>query len=150
VVRVDGSGRMTLRNRKFLRKYVPVYEPQVRRSILEDFPMNPTRSGTQSNDMPLPDTMDTHEEKALTQLPAPTPPNDREPLVAQPEVTQMPVQPQNVDTPLTPISSPDRSSPQTSVPAAPKPPIAQQSLEPVRRSERKKQSPQWMKDYVSI
>ena len=27
VVRVDGSGRITIRNRKFLRKYTPVYKP---------------------------------------------------------------------------------------------------------------------------
>ena len=28
VVRVDGSGRVTLRNRKFLRKYIPVHSPR--------------------------------------------------------------------------------------------------------------------------
>ena len=36
VVRVDGSGRMTLRNRKFPRKYVPVIPRPPRRTIDED------------------------------------------------------------------------------------------------------------------
>ena len=36
VVRVDGSGRMTLRNRKFLRKYVPVIPRPPRHTIDED------------------------------------------------------------------------------------------------------------------
>ena len=36
IIRMDGSGRHTLRNRKFLRKYIPVYQPAKRRSILED------------------------------------------------------------------------------------------------------------------
>jgi len=35
VVRVDGSGRVTLRNRKFLRKYVPVIQREQPRTILE-------------------------------------------------------------------------------------------------------------------
>lgn len=38
VVRVDGSGRVTLRNRKFLRKYVPVQPLSQPRSILNDIP----------------------------------------------------------------------------------------------------------------
>ena len=36
LIRVDGSGRVTLRNRKFLQRYVPVYHPEPRRSIVED------------------------------------------------------------------------------------------------------------------
>ena len=36
VVRVDGSGRMTLRNRKFLRKYIPVISRAPHRTIDED------------------------------------------------------------------------------------------------------------------
>ncbi|XP_046558352.1 uncharacterized protein LOC124267481 [Haliotis rubra] len=38
VVRVDGSGRVTLRNRKFLRKYIPAFQPLSRRSIADDLP----------------------------------------------------------------------------------------------------------------
>ena len=36
LIRIDGSGRQTLRNRKFLRKFIPVYQPPTRRSIMED------------------------------------------------------------------------------------------------------------------
>ena len=36
LVRMDGSGRLSPRNRKFLRKYVPVYEPPSRRTIQDD------------------------------------------------------------------------------------------------------------------
>ena len=35
-IKVDGSGRITLRNRKFLRKYKPIYDPRPKRTILED------------------------------------------------------------------------------------------------------------------
>jgi len=41
VVRVDGSGRITIRNRRFLRKYTPVFQPD-RRSILDDLKYLPT------------------------------------------------------------------------------------------------------------
>ena len=37
VVRVDGSGRITLCNRKFLRRYVPVQAPQPGCTIHDDF-----------------------------------------------------------------------------------------------------------------
>lgn len=36
VVRVDGSGRLSIRNRKFLRKYIPVQERLPRRTIDDD------------------------------------------------------------------------------------------------------------------
>ena len=44
LVRVDGSGRQTLRNRKFLRKYIPVYQPVKRRPIIKDIAHLPPSS----------------------------------------------------------------------------------------------------------
>ena len=44
LVRIDGSGRQTLRNRKFLRKYISVYQLTKRRSILEDIAHLPPAS----------------------------------------------------------------------------------------------------------
>ncbi len=38
LIRIDGSGRQTLRNRKFVRKITPVHPPAVHRSILDDLP----------------------------------------------------------------------------------------------------------------
>ena len=42
VIRVDGSGRATTRNRKFLRKFVPVQPTPPRRTIYEDLRHMPT------------------------------------------------------------------------------------------------------------
>ena len=41
-IRTDGSGRITLRNRKFLRKYLPVLQPIPRRRIIDDLKYLPT------------------------------------------------------------------------------------------------------------
>jgi len=38
VIRMDGSGRQSLRNRRFLRKFMPAQQPVERRSILQDLP----------------------------------------------------------------------------------------------------------------
>ena len=52
VVRVDGSGRITLRNLKFLRRYVSIQAPQPRCTTHDDFsqitklPANPAASPT--------------------------------------------------------------------------------------------------------
>jgi len=45
LIRIDGSGRQTLRNRKFLRKYIPVYQPARRTSILPDIAHLPPSTG---------------------------------------------------------------------------------------------------------
>ena len=44
LIRLDGSGRQSLRNRKFLRRYTPIHIPTVRRSILEDIALIPRPS----------------------------------------------------------------------------------------------------------
>ena len=41
VTRVDGSGRVTLRNRKFLRKYDPIFQRDPRHNIFEDLKFLP-------------------------------------------------------------------------------------------------------------
>ena len=41
VIRVDGSGRVTIRNRKFLRKYTPVATPAPRHLITDDLAYSP-------------------------------------------------------------------------------------------------------------
>ena len=78
--------------------------------------------------------------------------------VTRPEDTQpdQPDQPINVDMTVPPILNleepshqmPVPATPTVHVPATPTVPAAQQSLEPVRKSQRKKQSPRWMKDYI--
>ena len=46
VLRVDGSGRVTVRNRQFLRKFIPVHQRQPRRTITEDLRYLPTHHTT--------------------------------------------------------------------------------------------------------
>jgi hypothetical protein len=62
VIRVDGSGRVTLRNRRFLRKYLPVVE---RAPVL--MAPNPTPTG--------PNVMPPRQERTLPKTPADTPPS---------------------------------------------------------------------------
>ena len=42
VIRVDGSGRITIRNRRLLRKYIPAHQPDRKRTILDDLRYLPT------------------------------------------------------------------------------------------------------------
>ena len=51
VVRVDGSGRVTLRNRKFLHKYAPVVPRQPHHTINND--LNYMQRPTKSSHLPL-------------------------------------------------------------------------------------------------
>ena len=54
VIRVDGSGRITTRNRKFLRKYAPVYKfkPTPRRQIIDDYPLQTAQAFPPAVDNP--------------------------------------------------------------------------------------------------
>ncbi|RLC10818.1 MAG: hypothetical protein DRI57_19855 [Deltaproteobacteria bacterium] len=56
VVKVDGSGRVTLRNRKFLRQYTAVQMPQPRHTILQDLKLQAPLPHTpnESSSIPLP------------------------------------------------------------------------------------------------
>ena len=65
VVRVDGSGRVTLRNRKFLRKYVPVYPSALPSDDLKNLIPQPSyKPSYKSDDQPTTTTLlppsDTH------------------------------------------------------------------------------------------
>ena len=60
VVRVDGSGRITTRNRKFLRKYIPIQRQTPRYTISEDLQLTTrSRPTTQSKLPPQPQTKET-------------------------------------------------------------------------------------------
>ena len=54
VIRVDGSGRITLRNRKFLRKYDPVQRRHPPKTITEDFLKLVPPLNTESTSIPPP------------------------------------------------------------------------------------------------
>ena len=114
VVRVDGSGRVTLRNRKFLRKYTPV----VSRAPVA---MLPNASTLPSKLLPITPPPD---------MPSPPPPTSAPPAVstpqpAQPATPQVPdlPRPSSPDPPVADqspplLASPPDSSPPSRVPRA--------------------------------
>ena len=58
VIRIDGSGRITLRNHKFLQKFTPIHQLDGRRSILDDLKYLPTSdSSDQSPSTPTTSTL---------------------------------------------------------------------------------------------
>ncbi len=94
LIKIDGSGRQTLRNRKFLRKFVPMSVSPKRRSILDDInslPPNSALSGNPST-QPLPPT----QERALTPA-TPTDCEDNTPPLVTPNGS-----PENSSPPATP------------------------------------------------
>ena len=106
VVRVDGSGRVTLRNRKFLRKYVPVIP---RTPIIMAPGHTPTLTTT-------PNHPKTHEVPPLKQpgqsrSPSPLPP-DRPKTSPQPPTSLPPPLPQPLFA-SDPDTAPDETSPMT-------------------------------------
>ena len=108
-VRVDGSGRITLRNRKFLRKYIPVHPPPPRRSIALDLPL-------------------------LSKTPqfrgSPTPKMTPPPPVADPTSTFQPTnQPPAIPTTPPPTTSPTPNSPEPTEHPTPTPSPSNTTLE---------------------
>ena len=153
VVIVDGSGRITIRNRKFLCRYIPVHHPDRRRSILDDLkylpagnpldqspptPIIPTDVPISSNDSPS------------SNLPeAPTSPSstDQHSPPASPTLPHSPGLPQKSS-----VTHPATMSSPSAAPLRP-PHIVQEQDSPsinLRHSTRIRKLPQWQLsgDYV--
>ena len=128
VIRVDGSGRITIRNRKFLRKYTPACQPDRQRTILDDLrylPLTPTTP----TDVPILPDASSHSPSNLPVTPtsptsitprsppAPTTPPCLPGLPQEPSTTEpttiSPVQPQASDqeVPSQPPTNADPDSP---------------------------------------
>ena len=153
VVRVDGSGRVTLRNRKFLRKFSPVYSPHTPHTLDVDIrqdnpPQRPMVGKQPERDNPpspsaLPLTTPTANEPA-TQPPATERPLDLE--VDTHDLSPSP-SPTTITTPGTPMAvtptrdittdSPIQTPPRTPAPPTPTP----------RRSNRIRKPSTYLKDY---
>ena len=100
VVRVDGSGRSTIRNRKFLRKYTPVYQADRKRSILDDLkylppiypsdqPLStPTLSDDTTTRSNSPPDVNHHRERPTTPLTVEPATSEREQSAAAPPGNQ--------------------------------------------------------------
>ena len=139
-IKIDGSNRTTLRNRKFLRKYTPVYQPPQRRSILDDLACLPPPPSEQSPDH--------------SQTPAgpPSPPSPSHELAQE-----APQSPQRViiQTPTSTSVSPPNLLPTAPTldhtPAGPtSSPAPRPQPTPPRRSTRATQPPAWLNsgDYI--
>ena len=126
VVRVDGSGRVTLRNRKFLRKYIPVRSPLPPRNIDLDI----------QHLVPLTPAPVT--QPVVGMVPQHETPGARTPVLCTPEVREPII---NIDEPPRPevTPSPERTPPPVAGPSEP------------RRSTRSNRGvkPQWLNDYVT-
>ena len=153
VIRVDGSGRVTIRNRKFLRKYTPVVAPIPRHTITNDLVYKPRPLNTDP-------TIDNSIHMQPDVLP---PPDIDEPKTGgnpdihadQPRALPLPTTPTPHQQPRVDVSeSPSR--PHRTVPPAPMlspippsvPPVMPQSpsLDPTR-PKRASRPPAWHSDY---
>ena len=109
VVRMDGSRRMTLRNKEFLGKYIPVYQPK----HLEDHLWNQIHTHVPTSLSNIPNDNDEARKTALhLQLPPATEPAASQPRTKQITDPQSPPKPMNPDnlsgrpTPLSPTAMP--------------------------------------------
>ena len=120
VIKVDGSGRITIRNRRFLRQYLPIITTPPRRTIMEDLPYHPSPpNNTQVNTHHKPPTSTTTKDHTPT-------------AITDPEIIHDPPSPNTIPTPpLTPESNthPEPVSP----PSAPLPHPEDQQPKPTKK-----------------
>ena len=119
LVRVDGSGRATLRNRKFLRRYEPYLSPNPRQTISEDRvapQATLTQSWTDTNTSP--------------------PPSMGQPSSPTPAAARNNIGPSHTEPPT---SNPELRTPNDAIP---------QAENPLRRSSRETRPPAWLKNFI--
>ena len=144
LIRVDGSGRATLRNQRFLRKYTPAIPQPTRRSILEDLgtlpviaglgmnnPSTPQPSWSDDRNRPIEDTMEPPTTHLVTK-PSELPPAIQPAASAPPSPERLP--------PTIPVTSPSHTDDTASVPN-------RDIDQTPRRSTRARRLPTWMDDY---
>ena len=144
MIKIDGSGRITLRNRKFLRKFIPVYYDRPTRSIYDDLATRVTGQ-TPLVTPQLPDEGDPATPATQTgHTPSPTVTSARAP---QRETTPDAVTPTTPgrDTPRRPILQTPRPA---RAPETPEPDVVEPPAPPIglRRSSRATGVPTWHKD----
>ena len=113
VIRMDGSGRVTVRNRKFLRQYIPVHSPPPRRTIMDDLPYAarpPRKNITKSPPPPKPVIGDGHPDDPNSCNPTP----DKE----QPDTDTGVPSPTTIQPAVSPPPPPPTSGPTTQPRAA--------------------------------
>ncbi len=145
LIRVDGSGRVTLRNRKFLQRYVPVYHPEPRRSIVEDMArLTPRSSATppvKQGGKPIRHKITTEMNRDEPTVPATCPTPASVPPPTPPSAT-IPMEPPATQSPTAPATGPGTSEPTGSDPSA-------ADTQQLRRSTRVERPPERIKDYLT-
>lgn len=162
MVKVDGSGRMTLRNRKFLRKFIPVSNPDTRHTITDDLirrkdqpPAIECKGNTPSPATELNDGRQPDSEPNNDVPPQALEPNDNPPPTV--ELNEFPpptVEPNEFPPPTVelddippPTVEPNDTPPPSIEPYdIPLPELIKQP-QPIRRSGRIRQKPKWHGDY---
>ena len=142
-VRVDGSGRVTLRNTKFLRKYLPVHMPTLKGTLLKLKEISPTH-----RDQPVSPTSTT------VDVPPCQAPSDDMEITSKPEQTptgDLPQLPTRDDTPDVSASSTLKPDQQSTLQQADcnlqAGLIRNDNVTTPRRSTRKTRQPAWHSDY---
>ncbi|XP_041472552.1 uncharacterized protein LOC121421818 [Lytechinus variegatus] len=168
LVRVDGSGRITLRNRKFLRHYTPVHRPLPPRTVEDDL-----RTRSYPDTSSAPSTLPPADVPSKLQSPspcpvAPTPSPGQQPgpitdacpspVTDQPDGSRRPDPVDVLSSPArraAPAAVPHEASPSVaSRPPSPAPSPADDGIAPAatpasspRRSLRRASRPAWHSDY---
>ena len=157
VIKVDGSGRVTLRNRKFLRRYLPVIPEPRKISIDTDLLFEKLSKrlsslpATQNDvDAPAPETPPPDAE-VEPHAPLPVVPQSLAP--AQPvrdAAPQPPAPAQRARDAAPPAAPAAPETPHPQPPAAVPPPPAQPAAPAaeLRRSQRQRSKPKWHSDFV--
>ncbi len=142
LIRIDGSGRQTLRNRKFLRKYIPVHPPAKRRSIMEDIAYLPP---TSSPDGIPPSTSSPDDISPTTSPPTCLPPDTPGPTPTRTNEDVNTTNPPNLPSRDSPLPKPPPTSPPRLPDPIPvttlTPPLYTPSPKPLRRSVRERKPP---------
>lgn len=151
LVRVDGSGRLTLRNRKFLRKYRPVYH---RGTVIDDLARRPYSIPVKEKSSVLPTfpkPSGTHPGDTFADQPITIPDGPAQPTeldIDEPVNSPAPDPAPDPDTQVAPKPTPTSAQHTPLVKEAQPPPDAPAAMPEIRRSTRVKRLPQWTKDYM--
>ena len=148
-VKVDGSGRVTLRNRRFLRKFTPITPPEPPRSIDIDvgtrFASIPPPLRSIPSMLPSPPDVATTTPAGLTPDVTHRSPSHGSPSPVMPRPSYQPTP--DIATPRRPIMPNSRPPSRRIIPpTSPFPPRAPPEPD-VRRSNREPKAPRWHTDY---
>ncbi len=146
-VKVDGSGRVTLRNRKFLRSYTPYAAPRSLVTICDDLKAPSTRMQVPQDILPVP--LRQSDDKPLdSNAPAPAPVSHEPPAVnpAPPPTPAPPVPPPHDVPSIQPASCEPAAPTSINGPTHDRPPGVKSPTP--RRSGRAVMRPKWQADYV--